>query len=176
MTTNAKSDSTVVVIDDDDVVRVAVKGLLHSVGLKVISDPLGHAVSVAAAKGGGGGGGFKVSSHVNKGAKFNSGPKFNYSKKARSGFETVRYGEGKYKASKHGSRITPRSGTTTITATARTCITAGTTTPGPGSRSTPPMPAAAGYIGKPSRPAATIGGTAIIAARNIRAISAYRLT
>ncbi len=51
---------------------------------------------------GGGGGGFKVSSHVNKGAKFNSGPKFNYSKKARSGFETVRYGEGQYKASKHG--------------------------------------------------------------------------
>ena len=36
MTTNAPSDSTVVVIDDDDDVRAAIKGLLDSVGLKVI--------------------------------------------------------------------------------------------------------------------------------------------
>jgi FixJ family two-component response regulator len=36
MTTNAPSDSTVVVIDDDDDVRAAIKGLLDSVGLKVV--------------------------------------------------------------------------------------------------------------------------------------------
>ena len=36
MTKNAKGDSAVVVIDDDDAVRAAVKGLLESVGLKVI--------------------------------------------------------------------------------------------------------------------------------------------
>ena len=36
MTKNAKGDSAVVVIDDDDDVRVAVKGLLESAGLKVI--------------------------------------------------------------------------------------------------------------------------------------------
>ena len=35
MTTNAPSDSVVVVIDDDETVRVAIKGLLDSVGLKV---------------------------------------------------------------------------------------------------------------------------------------------
>jgi FixJ family two-component response regulator len=36
MTTNAPSDSTVVVIDDDDDVRAAIKGLLDSVGLKLV--------------------------------------------------------------------------------------------------------------------------------------------
>ena len=36
MTKNAKGDSAVVVIDDNDDVRVAVKGLLESAGLKVI--------------------------------------------------------------------------------------------------------------------------------------------
>lgn len=36
MTTKAPSDSTVVVIDDDDDVRAAIKGLLDSVGVKVI--------------------------------------------------------------------------------------------------------------------------------------------
>ena len=36
MTKNAKGDSAAVVIDDDDGVRAAVKGLLESVGLKVI--------------------------------------------------------------------------------------------------------------------------------------------
>jgi FixJ family two-component response regulator len=36
MTKNAKGDSAVVVIDDDDAVRAAVKGLLESVGLKVL--------------------------------------------------------------------------------------------------------------------------------------------
>jgi FixJ family two-component response regulator len=33
MTTNATSDSVVVVIDDDAAVRAAIKGLLESVGL-----------------------------------------------------------------------------------------------------------------------------------------------
>jgi FixJ family two-component response regulator len=36
MTKNAEGDSVVVVIDDDDAVRASVKGLLESVGLKVI--------------------------------------------------------------------------------------------------------------------------------------------
>jgi FixJ family two-component response regulator len=36
MTKNSKGDSAVVVIDDDDAVRAAVKGLLESVGLKVV--------------------------------------------------------------------------------------------------------------------------------------------
>ena len=36
MTKNAKGDSAVVVIDDDDAVRAAVQGLLESVGLKVV--------------------------------------------------------------------------------------------------------------------------------------------
>ena len=36
MTRNAKGDSAAVVIDDDDGVRAALKGLLESVGLKVI--------------------------------------------------------------------------------------------------------------------------------------------
>ena len=83
--------------------RVTAKGLIAIAAAASIA--LFGAVSTAEAgkgKGSKGGGGFKISSHVNKGAKFNSGPKFNYSKKARSGFETVRYGEGKYKASKHG--------------------------------------------------------------------------
>jgi hypothetical protein len=88
--------------------RVTAKGLIAIAAAASIA--LLGAVSTADAGkkggkgGGGGGGGFKVSSHVNKGAKFNSGPKFNYSKKARSGFETVRYGEGKYNPSKHGKQ------------------------------------------------------------------------
>ena len=91
-------------VEATNMTRVTARGLIAIAAAASIA--LFGAVSTAEAGKGkgskGGGGGFKVSSHVNKGAKFNNGPKISYSKKARSGFETVRYGEGQYKAYKHG--------------------------------------------------------------------------
>ncbi len=84
--------------------RLTARGLIAIAAAASIA-LLGAISTAEAGKGkgnkGGGGGGFKVSSHVNKSAKLNNGPKLSYSKKPRSGFEMVRYGEGKYKASKH---------------------------------------------------------------------------